>query len=91
MNRITLILVVLTYVANANYRNRKEDKLLLSPIELIDLVRKEQHKYNRVPMPMKQPLITDVHSEKPNKQLEPEDESGKHERCNFDDVSNIFR
>lgn len=76
MNRLTLILA-LACLAHAIHRNRKDDKLVLSPIELIDLVREEQHK-NKAPLTS----IKVVFTEKTSKPLEPdysEYESGEHE------------
>ena len=67
MKRVTLLLVVLTCLTHAFHRNRKEDKLLLSPIELIDLVRQEKHK-NQSPLQ----TVTEAHTEKSSKPLEPD-------------------
>ncbi|XP_022834472.1 uncharacterized protein LOC111362154 [Spodoptera litura] len=69
--KILFLITIAISVAHA-HRVRKEDKLLLSPVELIDLVREEQHKNK--PMQMKQTSATVGYSEKVNKQiLEPDD------------------
>ncbi|CAH0578137.1 unnamed protein product [Chrysodeixis includens] len=54
---------VLTCLANSQHRCLKEDKLLLSPIELIDLVREEQHK-NHASLLKSSAFVTEM-SEKP--------------------------
>ncbi|CAH0703516.1 unnamed protein product [Spodoptera exigua] len=62
-----LFLIAIVISVSHGHRTRKEDKLLLSPVELIDLVREEQHKNKAVQV--KQTSTTVGHSPKLNKQM----------------------
>ncbi|XP_026728067.1 properdin-like [Trichoplusia ni] len=82
MYTITFVLAVITCLANSKHRSKKEDKLLLSPIELIDLVREEQHK-NRGSLPKSPAFVTETQTEKP-KAEETEDVEFEPESCEDD-------
>ncbi|KAJ8737165.1 hypothetical protein PYW07_000436 [Mythimna separata] len=82
MNRITLFLVALTCLTHANHRTRKEDKLVLSPVELIDLVRKEQHKNKAAQQTSTRVACT----EKTSKPLEPDDSEYDTVSCEDDQI-----
>ncbi|KAH9627980.1 hypothetical protein HF086_017955 [Spodoptera exigua] len=62
-----LFLIAIVISVSHGHRTRKEDKLLLSPVELIDLVREEQHKNKAVQV--KQTSTTVGQSPKLNKQM----------------------
>ncbi|KAF9804925.1 hypothetical protein SFRURICE_007828 [Spodoptera frugiperda] len=80
--KILFLITIAISVAYA-HRIRKEDKLLLSPVELIDLVREEQHK-NKA-MQIKQTPATVGYSQKVNKQvLEPDDSEYDSVSCEDD-------
>lgn len=89
MYTITFVLAVITCLANSKHRSKKEDKLLLSPIELIDLVREEQHK-NRGSLPKSPAFVTETQTEKPKAEETEDVEFEPGSNCFFNVVRTIF-
>ncbi|XP_047040974.1 zinc metalloproteinase nas-37-like [Helicoverpa zea] len=83
MIKIAAILIILAYLAQAVHRNRKEDKLLLSPIELIDLVREEQLK-SKGSHEIKQTSANVIPPVKDNKHLDPDESEYEPASCEDD-------